>query len=224
MNANLNVNTMGRQMIGLGGTMLARLTVLAMALMLSACAIGNEYDYNTATPGLAASGTNSVTVAISDQRPYVLSGDKSPAFVGLQRGGYGNPFDVTTTGEQPFATQFSGAVARALSAKGYQAVSQPVAPGTPADKVPFETDRLLYIAMREWKSDVSLNVTMHHNAEATVYKAGYVDPVTASISFVGAGGDASLVSPAASGNTAIAFSSGKMAELLNAPAIQAALN
>lgn len=203
--------------------MLSRLAVLTMALMLSACAFGNEYNYATATPLLEAEGTNSVTVAISDQRPYVLSGDKTPDFVGLQRGGYGNPFDVTTAGEQPFAAQFSGAIATALSARGYQAISTPIAPGTPADKVPFETDRLLYVAMREWKSDVAFSVTMHHDAEATVYKPGHTDPVSASVSFVGAGGAANI-SPSASGNTAVAASSRKISELLNDPGIKAALN
>ncbi|MEO1493161.1 MAG: hypothetical protein AAFV19_13485 [Pseudomonadota bacterium] len=204
--------------------MLSRLTVLAMALMLSACAIGNEYDYRTASPALEAEGTTSVTVAVSDQRPYVLSGDKTPDFVGLQRGGYGNPFDVTTTGEQPFAAQFGSALARALSGRGFEAVSKPIAPGTPAEKVPFDTDRLLYIAMREWKSDVFASVTMHHDAEATVFKPGYTDPVTSTFRSVGAGGDAAAFSPSASGNVAVAASARKMAELLNDPAIRAALN
>ena len=38
-----------------------------------------------------------------DNRPYVLSGDKESNFVGLRRGGYGNPFDVTTKSGKPLS-------------------------------------------------------------------------------------------------------------------------
>jgi hypothetical protein len=42
-----------------------------------------------------------LAVAVHDERSEVASGDKNPAFVGLLRGGYGNPMDVRTASGAP---------------------------------------------------------------------------------------------------------------------------
>ncbi len=206
-----------------GVIVISKIAALALALCLSACAIGNEYNYNSAAPALEAEGSTSVIVAVSDQRPYVLSGGKSASFVGLQRGGYGNPFNVTTTGGQPFADQLSNAIAKALSARGYGASPTFIPPGTAAEDVAFSSDRLLFVAMREWKSDSSLSITMHHDADAIVYKPGHRDPASASIKSTGPGG-AAQISPSATAKIAISASSRAIAELLNQPQIRDALN
>ena len=74
-----------------------RLLIVALsAVALAGCAVGNTYDYQAADIGLPVVGKGKVGVAVVDRRPYVLSGDKEADFVGLQRGGFGNPFNVTT--------------------------------------------------------------------------------------------------------------------------------
>src|SRR2546428_9600965 len=82
---------------------LAVLVQLAGVLLLSGCAIGNRYAYQTVVASPQVSGTTAVSIATYDQREYVRSGTKDPQFVGLQRGGYGNPFDVRTEGDRPLA-------------------------------------------------------------------------------------------------------------------------
>ena len=58
-------------------------------------------------------------LAVQDFRPYVLNGDEEPGFVGLQRGGYGNPFDVTTLTGRPMTEDMAEAMVKGLSDVGY---------------------------------------------------------------------------------------------------------
>ena len=94
---------------------MSRLLVIAAAFVaLGGCAIGNKYDYEVASIELPVVGTNEIGVAVVDRRPYVVSGDKQPDFVGLQRGGFGNPFDVTTKSGNPMAADMQVALAGEL--------------------------------------------------------------------------------------------------------------
>src|SRR5262249_59230593 len=82
-----------------------RLTVVVplLSIVLTGCAVGNRYAYQSVVASPQVSGTRAVTVATLDQREYVRSGSKDPQFVGLQRGGVGHPFDVRTPDHQPLA-------------------------------------------------------------------------------------------------------------------------
>ncbi len=87
-------------------------------LVLAGCAIGNKYDYGAAIATIYAETDKSVSATVIDQRPYVLSGSKSPSFVGLQRGGFGNPFDVKTKSGRGLAEDLTDVLVRALDAQG----------------------------------------------------------------------------------------------------------
>ena len=91
--------------------------VFLAAYALSACAIGNTYDYRKATPSLKSSSSRSMSVGVLDQRPYVLSSNKPPSFVGLQRAGYGNPWDVNTDSGGAMADEFAAVIASVYKAK-----------------------------------------------------------------------------------------------------------
>src|SRR5437879_5251845 len=65
---------------------LAVLVQLAGVLLLSGCAIGNRYAYQTVVASPQVSGTTAVSIATYDQREYVRSGTKDPQFVGLPAG------------------------------------------------------------------------------------------------------------------------------------------
>ncbi len=79
------------------------LPAVLLASMLGGCAVGNTYEYRLPRLPLSVQGNSAIGLAVTDQRPYILDGDKDPNFVGLQRGGYGNPFDVTTASGRPMA-------------------------------------------------------------------------------------------------------------------------
>ncbi|WP_299693927.1 hypothetical protein [Hydrocarboniphaga sp.] len=108
-----------------------------------------------------------------DQRPYVVSGDKTPDFVGLQRSRFGIPFDVKTDQGQPLSDDFTRVVVNSLQGAGYQAAALPAAPG---DKLPAVKKRLLQnrprramlLTIDEWKSDTSKNVALFYDLTLSV--------------------------------------------------------
>ena len=62
-------------------------------------------------------------LSVEDWRPYVLSHDKEPNFIGLQRGGYGEPWDVTTGSGKPMTEDMSAAIEKGLKDVGYNVVA-----------------------------------------------------------------------------------------------------
>ena len=119
------------------------LLVVASLLALSACAVGNRYDYSNAIGGLPVSGKGTIAVDVIDARPYVVSGDKTPDFVGIQRGGFGNPFDVRTASGGPLAGEMRTGIVNALQKQGFTVL--------PANEA---ASRKLQLKVLEWKTDV----------------------------------------------------------------------
>ena len=161
-----------------------------------------------------------------DQRQYVLSGNKAPNFVGLQRGGFGNPFDVTTQSGRSLGEDLTNVLQRGLDARGIDAKSLVLPPGADTDKALSEfrkqgTNRLLLVNMREWKTDAMMRVTLHWNLEAAVY-----DPTGAILGKNSIAGTAPVGGAGfESGNSNVASqqASQKLTEVINHPDIIAAL-
>ncbi len=137
---------------------LARLLVLMLILPLGACAVGNRYDYRGAIGGLPVSGTGSVAVEVVDARPYVVNGDKAPDFVGVQRGGFGNPFDVRTASGEPLADEMRAAIASAMQHQGFTVV--PLGGAAP---------RKLELRILEWKTDVMMSMSVQYDLSLSVF-------------------------------------------------------
>ena len=76
---------------------------LLLALTVSACAIGNQHQYAGVAPNVTAQTNLPLAIGVQDRRLYILDGTKTEDFVGVQRGGFGNPFDVTTATDGPLA-------------------------------------------------------------------------------------------------------------------------
>lgn len=152
----------------------AALSMLAFALALTGCAVGNKYDYRRVVltePWIRGAGT--LAVAVHDLRPDVVKGEETPDYVGMQRGGFGNPFDVSTESGNPLADDWAHAVAKGLSFGGFAAA--PVAtsfldrPEVVIRKLQATgAQALLLFVLREWHSDTFTNVTLHHEVALDV--------------------------------------------------------
>ena len=139
---------------------MARLCAMLIAVAaLAGCAVGQKFSYADGHIALLANRSDTPTaVAVLDQRPYILSGDKRENFVGLSRGGYGNPFNVRTRSGAPMAADMAAGIVRALEANGQpaQAVIVPPAEGIDGakDRLKFtRAERQLLFILREWKTD-----------------------------------------------------------------------
>ena len=126
-----------------------------------------RHQYDSATPQINAVSGGKATVAIQDRRAYVLNGDKQENFVGLSRGGYGNPFDVRTESNQPLADDFGRTIQRALAAKG---VTEPKLSESEAVKrlVSGEGKGIL-VLLQEWKSDTYMGTKLFYDVTVKVF-------------------------------------------------------
>ena len=147
--------------------------VLLVGLTASACAVGNRYPYRTVVASPQLSGTAATSVATHDQREYVRSGNKSPEFVGLQRGGYGNPFDVRTDDDKPLADAMTTALVNTLTKRGFRA--QPVAVDHTLTVAAVRLrvimpgpDRGLVLTLQEWKSDTMMRIGLIYDVSLVV--------------------------------------------------------
>jgi len=149
--------------------------VVGIALSLTGCAVGNQHAYTTETPQFSVSGTRSVLVCTQDARPYVLSAGKPPTFVGLSRGGFGNPFDVNTASGEPLASDFSATIARSLQQKGFKSSVVSVGGSPVTDHRGLASragaDRLALVTIREWKSDTYMNTSLLYDLTLQVFDA-----------------------------------------------------
>lgn len=150
--------------------------VAALTLWLGACAVGNTQDFSTAVPEFQGQGGKSVAVAVQDRRPYVVKAEKGADFVGVMRGGWGNPWDITTESKRPMAADLTEAVASALTKRGFKVtpVTIPTAhnPGQAQETVKaLRSDRALLVVVDELKSDTYVNTKFEYDFELTVYDA-----------------------------------------------------
>jgi hypothetical protein len=156
------------------------LGVALISLVVTGCAIGNRYAYHTIIADPRVAGTTAIGVATHDQREYVRSGSKDPQFVGLQRGGFGNPFDVRTEDDKPLADGMTTAIVNTLNRKGFRSQSVVVAHSVSPDEARQRllragTDRALLLTVKEWKSDAVMRIGLTYDVTMTVLdRAGQV--------------------------------------------------
>jgi hypothetical protein len=151
------------------------LTLTVSALILAGCAVGRTASYSEtsiAMPGATSSG-GAVALAVQDRRSYVLSGNKPERFVGLMRGGFGNPFDVNTATGGPVATDVRDTISRSLTSQGYKVSVVALDPKESADAVQAKlraagARRSALLTLTEWKSDSYWNIGIIYDATLTI--------------------------------------------------------
>jgi len=144
------------------------------SLLLFGCVVGQKYNFSDVQADFTASGSKQIGVATQDQRPYVMSGDKGPDVVGLLRGGYGNPFNVTTESGNPFAADVSQVISTSLQKKGFKSVSVAVMPNEPMSMVMEKLltshgDKLVLLSINEWKSNTYVNCGLYYDLLLRVF-------------------------------------------------------
>jgi len=93
--------------------------------------------------------------------------------VGLQRGGYGNPFDVSTVSGKPMAAAMQNAVLNSLKKAGINVTGvildhKVKTPGAIQALIQTGKDRLVLITLWEWKSDTYTNVGLYYHVTLDV--------------------------------------------------------
>ncbi|MDG9929996.1 MULTISPECIES: hypothetical protein [unclassified Pseudomonas] len=146
---------------------LRNIAVIATMALLTGCAFGIKVDYRMALPYVQLEPSTEkrvIEVATVDQRPYILSGNKRPQFVGVSRALYYNPYNINTASGLGLVTDLQSAMITALArdpsvqARATQNRDRASASGT----------RLLVLTVREWKSDAYMRVRFDYDVTAEV--------------------------------------------------------
>ena len=140
------------------------LITIALAIITGGCAIGVKHDYTYADPNWDVQTDKTVAVAVHDRRSYIVDNNKTPDFVGLSRGGWGNPFDVVTASGKPLAADMTTAVVNGLKARNIKAEAVTIAPA----QGPAEA---LLITLQEWKSDTYVATRLLYELRAQIFGA-----------------------------------------------------
>jgi len=151
--------------------------LVIFSILTGGCAAGNKYTYHDAVAGITARGTKTVSVATHDRRGYVVDGSKSPDFTGLQRGGFGNPFDVSTGSGKALAEDMTAVMSASLAKSGFKAVPVTVLHSEDQAAVMEKLKKsggesLLLLTLKEWKSDTYTNVGLIYDVTLKVFDRG----------------------------------------------------
>lgn len=138
------------------------LLATTLSLLFSAC-----HSVDLSTMNIPQTAVNSCTyIYVSDQRPYILSGDKSADFVGLVRGGYGNPFDFSTASGNSLAKDLGLSLQKNLSSSNGVA--------TFIEKTAITTQnsnncKTVVLEIAEWKIDSMIDAWFMVDAKLSIY-------------------------------------------------------
>ena len=199
---------------------------LCLVSLVVGCAAGNRYNYRAQSVQLPlkTSAQSLIVLTVEDLRPYVVTGEKGADFVGLQRGGFGNPFDVTTVSGEPLVQDMLFAVAGGLENAGY-AVTAVTGKSQMAQLVEVarqnQADRIVWLRVHEWRSDIYMSIGLGYDLRLAVYDANgnlLAQNQTRGHEAVGGG---KLTADRNSQHMALEFSK-RIGYLFNGPAIRAA--
>lgn len=133
--------------------------MLAAALVLAGCVVGQELDFEYEASAMHAVGDGSaVTLNVTDDRPYVTSGDKPPYYIGQYRAGFGIPYDVSTDGDQPLAEVIDRDLRKELLSLGFEPTTGEAALTT------------LAVSIQDWDFDTYQNGTFDYDIQVQVLR------------------------------------------------------
>lgn len=146
---------------------------LIVFFILNGCAVGNKHTYHDVILDIEGSGSETLAVSTIDLRVYVKNGDKTPDFVGLQRGGFGNPFDVTTASGKSLAEDINNTLETSLNKQGFNVIPVIASNTDTITNVITKmtgsgANRMLLLILNEWKSDTYNNTALIYNVTLRV--------------------------------------------------------
>jgi hypothetical protein len=168
------------------------IVLIISSLILSACAMpggsigsgtaqlsersvkGTTYDYSQVSPDVVLQGNlGTVAFAVFDNRPFVATGEQSPATVGAVQPEKGRQVVIATASGAPFAQDVSLAVQRLLDKNGIP--SKPLVAAQSTSLKAAENllllepaDRHTLLVIHQWGTDTFLQTTLVYDLELLV--------------------------------------------------------
>jgi hypothetical protein len=145
---------------------------ISLFSMLGGCAVGVTHQYSNAALQIKATNGSKLGIGVQDRRLYIVTKEKPENFVGLSRGGFGNPFIVRTSSGEPLADDMSKSIQAALSSNGVKVSTINIPVGideTEAIKrLAASSGKSILIELNEWKADTYMSTTLTYDVLALV--------------------------------------------------------
>jgi hypothetical protein len=129
------------------------LLVVIACLGITGCAVNQQINQVYVPSGVGdieKAAFFSVSVLVTDDRPYVLSGEKEACYIGKYRAGFGNPWDVRTKDKRPLAEEIKRDLAADLHSIGLPVVDS-------------NAERLISISIQDYNFDCYINCRVWHS-------------------------------------------------------------
>jgi hypothetical protein len=134
--------------------MLRNIILLVVAVTLSGCQTGVNLHYQP-IEGANVSNRIPVSLSVTDQRKYVLSGDQDPSFLGKSRGGFGDTKHAYTEDRAPLADHLKKDLSQELRSLGF-------------DEQASKDSRAITVTIQDWNSDGWYDVNFWYEVAISV--------------------------------------------------------
>lgn len=150
-----------------------KILMLSMVSFLGGCAVGQKISYHDTALSLQASGSGRVAVASLDHRPYVKDGEKERNYVGNLRGGFGNPFNLSTESGKPLTEDINSVICASFKKKGVDCTAVAAEPSETKAQVEGKlkatgADNLFLLVINEWYSTTYQNTGLTYDLDLTL--------------------------------------------------------
>jgi len=134
---------------------------------------GAVADYEWTEGKFEISSGAKIAVAVIDRRNYILNGQKTPAFNGLVREGFGVPYDSLTKSGNSLAEDFTASIIAGLRGAGIEAEAPELSSLLSLDRsrndlMQAKADRYLLLVINEWKTDTYWSTALQYSLELTI--------------------------------------------------------
>jgi len=124
---------------------------------LSGCVAGQSIQMSYVPVSQPVASLNiAVAVQVSDDRPFIVSGNKAPSYLGHYRAGFGNTWDVNTKDKKPLATMIQSDLSADLQSLGFSVGPQESAM------------RIVKVSIIDWNFDTYLNGKFWYDCRVVV--------------------------------------------------------
>lgn len=119
-------------------------------------------------PAINYSTDKHILIQVVDKRPDVLSKKVNPTYVGMMRGGFGNPFNMNTESGQPLANDVAIAINNGFRNSG---IKSDIFNGSSPNSQNKSKYRRLVLAIYEWECDYFKTADFKYNLALSVVDA-----------------------------------------------------
>lgn len=139
-----------------------------VAMLTSGCANMLKFKIADVDAKVNVTGNTAITVASLDKRAFIVDRSSPESYVGMVRGGYGNPFNATTLSNLSFADAVSKSICKALNQKGFKATSVSVKFDKTEQQavnslLQTKMNKNILVVIREWESDSFYNLNIGYD-------------------------------------------------------------